>query len=131
MTLGKIFLVVVLAVITAIVIIKYWKVILSGIALVAGLILTVVLVILCLPLDIIRVCYMLCARIFIGISTEEMLYERIAEQYDVIFFKAETKKDLAKRLKNVAKLERELSAMKRKKSENEWKNILNECKWVL
>lgn len=123
MTLGKIFLVVVLAVLVAAIIIKFWREIFNSTVVVVAIVLGIVLTIILLPIDIALNCC--------GYYSEERLQRKIIEQYDAMFFSTRSKKDLKKRMNKVRKLERTLQEVKGKKKDREIEKMLDECKWTL
>lgn len=123
MTLGKIFLVVVLAVLVAAIIIKFWREILDLIEVVVIIVLSVVLAIILLPIGIVLNCC--------GYYSEERLQRKIVEKYDAMFFSTRSKKDLRKKMKAVRKLERTLQEIKEKKENRKIEKMLDECKWTL
>lgn len=123
MALWKIFLIVVLAILTAALILKFWRNILNVFILVGAAFISIILIVLLLPIDIVLKCC--------GYYSEERLQRKIVEQYDAIFFSVTSRKDLQRKIKAITKFEKTFYLIKEKKREKEIKKMLNECKWTL
>lgn len=123
MALWKIFLVVLLAVLFAVLLVKFWRLILSAIVALIAIIIAIILDILFMPI-----------RIVLKISgyySEEKLRRKIVEQYDNIFFRVNSQKELIRIMKKIKNLEGSLWRVEEKKRDKEIKKILKECKWAL
>lgn len=123
MALWKIFLIVVLAILTVALILKFWRNILNVFILVGAAFISIILIVLLLPIDIVLKCC--------GYYSEERLQRKIVEQYDAIFFSVTSRKDLQRKIKAITKFEKTFYLIKEKKREKEIKKMLNECKWTL
>jgi len=123
MALWKIFLVVVLAVLAAAIILRFWQYILKAFVIVITAIISVALIIVLLPIEIVLRCC--------GYYSKEKLQSKIVKKYDEIFFSVKSKNNLRRNIKDITKLERTLYQVKEKEREKETKKMLNECKWAL
>lgn len=123
MALWKIFLVVLLAVLFAVLFMKFWRLILIIIALPIAIIIDILLKILFLPIHIVL-------HIF-GYDSEENIQTKMVEQYDNIFFKANSRKKIKRRIEKINTLEKILSSVKENERDKEIKKLLKECKWTL
>ena len=63
--------------------------------------------------------------------SEEKLRRKIVEQYDNIFFRVNSKKELTRAMKKIENLEESSWRVQEKKKDKEIKKILKECKWAL
>lgn len=115
MALWKIFLIVVLAILTAALILKFWRNILNVFILVSAAFISIILIVLLLPIDIVLKCC--------GYYSEERLQRKIVEQYDEIFFSVTSRKDLQRKIKSITKFEKTFYLIKEKKE----KKKLRKC----
>ena len=127
MALWKIFLVVVVAVLFSAILIKYWRIMI-------GILKIFLLLVILLPIgaviDVIFFPIRLVAKI-LGYNSVEKIRADMVKQYDNIFYKADSKKKVAKIIKDIDRAEKALKEDKRQREEQETKKMLKECKWVL
>lgn len=116
----KIFITVVLAVFVGGILVKYWKEILSLIAMVIAIVLAIVVGIIVLPLDIVTS----------NISDDTLEKMRI-RNYDRIFYEVSSIKHVKKYEKKIRNYTKTLQARKEERQEKEVKKILKEAKWLL
>lgn len=127
MALWKIFLVVVVAVLFSAILIKYWRIMIGILKIFLSL---VILLSIGAVIDVIFFPIRLVAKI-LGYNSVEKIRADIVKQYDNIFYKADSKKKVAKIIKDIDRAEKALKEDKRQREEQETKKMLKECKWVL
>lgn len=118
MALWKIFLVVVVAVLFSAILIKHWRIIIE-ILLYIGVVMDVIFFPIKFVLKILRH------------NSVEKIQEDIVRKYDDIFYKADSKKKVAKIIRDIDHAEKVLQEDKRQREEQEIKKMLKKCKWVL
>lgn len=127
MALWKIFLVVVVAVLFSAILIKYWRIMIGILKI---FLLLVILLSIGAVIDVIFFPIRLVAKI-LGYNSVEKIRADIVKQYDNIFYKADSKKKVAKIIKDIDRAEKALKEDKRQREEQETKKMLKKCKWVL
>ena len=130
MALWKIFLVVVVAVLFSAILIRYWRGIIEILNILMLFLLLVIVLSVKVVIDVIFFPIKLLAKI-LGYNSVEEIKVKIVKQYDNIFYRADSKKKVAKSIRFIDLAEKVLKEDKRQREEQETKKMLKECKWVL
>ena len=127
MALWKIFLVVVVAVLFSAILIKHWRIIIEILKI---FLLLEILLYIGVVMDVIFFPIKFVLKILRHNSVEK-IQEDIVRKYDDIFYKADSKKKVAKIIRDIDHAEKVLQENKRQREEQEIKKMLKKCKWVL